>query len=85
VDNSAQANLLKTLTNGINDLQKALGDLDGVLGHHAEGELIDHAKYSRDKVIPAMNAVRTAADRLEGIVADDLWPIPTYREMLFIK
>jgi len=85
VDNSAQANLLKTLTNGINDLQKALADLDGALGHHAEGELIDHAKYSRDKVIPAMNAVRSAADRLEGIVADDLWPIPTYREMLFIK
>jgi glutamine synthetase len=85
VDNSSQANLLKTLTNGINDLQKALADLDGALGHHAEGELIDHAKYSRDKVIPAMNAVRTAADRLEGIVADDLWPIPTYREMLFVK
>jgi glutamine synthetase len=32
-----------------------------------------------------MNAVRVAADKLEGLVADDLWPIPTYREMLFIK
>jgi glutamine synthetase len=85
VDNTAQANLLKTITNGINDLQRALADLDHVLGHHAEGELIDHAKYSRDKVIPAMNAVRTAADRLEAVVADDLWPLPTYREMLFIK
>jgi glutamine synthetase len=85
VDNTAQASLLKTLTNGIGDLQKALADLDGALGHHADGELIDHARHSRDKVIPAMNAVRAAADRLEGVVADDLWPIPTYREMLFIR
>jgi glutamine synthetase len=29
--------------------------------------------------------VRDVADKLEGIVADDLWPLPTYREMLFIK
>ena len=31
-----------------------------------------------------MAAVRTAADTLEGIVADDLWPLPTYQEMLYI-
>ena len=31
-----------------------------------------------------MAAVRAAADALEGIVADDLWPLPTYQEMLFI-
>ena len=85
VDNAAQLGLLKTLTNGIGELQKSLGDLDHVLGHHAEGELIDHAKFSRDKVIPTMNAVRVAADKLEVIVADDLWPMPTYREMLFIR
>ena len=39
----------------------------------------------RDKVIPAMDAVRAVADRLEKIVADDLWPLPKYSEMLFIK
>jgi glutamine synthetase len=43
------------------------------------------AKYQRDKVIPAMTGVRTVADRLEGIVADSLWPLPKYSEMLFIK
>lgn len=41
--------------------------------------------YMRDEVIPAMEAVRAVADRLEGIVADDLWPLPKYSEMLFIK
>ena len=32
-----------------------------------------------------MLKVREAADKLEGLVADDLWPLPTYQEMLFIK
>jgi glutamine synthetase len=65
--------------------QKATADLDQALAHHADGDPYAHAKHARDKVIPAMNAVRTAGDRLETLVADDLWPLPTYREMLFIK
>jgi glutamine synthetase len=32
-----------------------------------------------------MKSVRDAADRLERIVPDDLWPVPTYRDMLFVK
>jgi glutamine synthetase len=32
-----------------------------------------------------MSELRKAGDKLEGIVADDLWPLPTYREMLFIR
>ncbi|MGA2926493.1 MAG: glutamine synthetase III [Solirubrobacteraceae bacterium] len=44
-----------------------------------------HAAYMRDEVMPAMDAVRTLADRLEKVVADDLWPLPKYAEILFIK
>ena len=43
------------------------------------------ARYMRDEVIPAMTAVRGVADRLERIVADSLWPLPKYSEVLFIK
>jgi glutamine synthetase len=43
------------------------------------------AVYMRDTVIPAMDDVRDVADRLEKLVADDLWPLPKYSEMLFIK
>jgi glutamine synthetase len=43
------------------------------------------AHYMHDTVIPAMEDVREVADRLEKIVADDLWPLPKYSEMLFIK
>jgi glutamine synthetase len=52
---------------------------------HPEIEGIEHACYMRDTVFPAMEAVRAVADRLERIVADDLWPLPKYAEMLFIK
>jgi glutamine synthetase len=52
-----------------------------------EGELndMDHVLFQRDQVIPAMNEVRRVADRLEKVVADELWPLPLYSEMLFIK
>jgi len=43
------------------------------------------ATYMRDTVIPAMDDARDTADRLEKLVADDLWPLPKYSEMLFIK
>ena len=43
------------------------------------------AVYMRDKVLAAMDDVREVADRLEGIVPDDLWPLPKYSEMLFIE
>jgi glutamine synthetase len=50
-----------------------------------DDEPLKWAKYMRDTVIPAMAGVRTVADRLEGVVADSLWPLPKYSEMLFIK
>ena len=48
-------------------------------------DLLAHAKYMHDTVVPAMDAVRAAADTLEKVVADDLWPLPKYSEILFIK
>jgi len=84
-DAAPQAELLKLVATTLGQLQLALGTLDHTLAHHASGEPIDHAKFFRDKVIPAMGVVRAAADKLEGFVADDLWPMPTYREMLFIR
>jgi glutamine synthetase len=85
VDNSGQVELLKSLTSTLNDLQKAAAALDHAVGHHAEGDVFAHAKHARDSILPAMVTVRTLGDKLETIVADDYWPLPTYREMLFIK
>jgi glutamine synthetase len=85
VDNSAQAEHLKTLTAAITDFQKHIAVLDKALHHHADGDAFDHAKHARDHIVPGMADLRKAADKLETIVSDDLWPLPTYREMLFIK
>jgi glutamine synthetase len=48
-------------------------------------EGLDLAIHARDKQLAAMADVRAAADKLERVVADDLWPLPKYEEMLFIK
>ena len=69
--------LLDELIEAIFALEAANED-SGLEGHEL-------AIAMRDKVIPAMDAVRKPADRLERIVADDLWPLPKYSEMLFIK
>ena len=44
-----------------------------------------HAKHFRDAVVPAMQAVRETSDALEALIPHELWPLATYREMLFIK
>jgi glutamine synthetase len=59
--------------------------LQKLLEHEANGNAEKHAKYFRDKVVPAMESLRETGDSLECIVPHDIWPFPTYREMLFIK
>jgi glutamine synthetase len=69
----------------IEELTFAIRKLEEVNDHPEELEGIALAKYIRDSVIPAMDGVREVADRLERIVAEDLWPLPRYSEILFIK
>lgn len=45
----------------------------------------DHCLFVKDQLLPKMLEVRQYVDALEGLVADDLWPLPTYQEMLFIR
>jgi glutamine synthetase len=69
----------------VDQLYDAIMALEKANVHHPAEEGLELAKYMRDTVLPAMEAVRAVADRLERIVADDLWPLPKYSEMLFIK
>jgi glutamine synthetase len=75
---------LSTLVAAIGDLTKGITALEKASAHH-DGDAYGHAKHMREHVFPALGTLRTAADKLETLVADDLWPLPTYREMLFIK
>jgi glutamine synthetase len=75
--------LLEDVSATVADLVSALADLKkGVEDHSASGAL-DEASHMQS-LLPAMDAVRAAADTLESVVADDLWPLPTYQEMLYI-
>ncbi|MCB8921810.1 MAG: glutamine synthetase III [Ardenticatenaceae bacterium] len=67
-----------------NELLASLDALEKTLEHESH-DLLNESRHMCDIVLPAMNAVRTCADSLEGVVPDDLWPLPTYQEMLFIK
>jgi glutamine synthetase len=69
----------------IEEFTFAIRKLEEVNDHPDDLEGLALAKYIRDSVIPAMDGVREVADRLERVVADDLWPLPRYAEILFIK
>ncbi|MDT7637258.1 MAG: glutamine synthetase [Pseudonocardiales bacterium] len=80
----ADTSTLAEVTAPLTDLRAALADLKSALAADAGETALAEAEHARDALLPAMAAVRSAADLLEGIVADDLWPLPTYQEMLFI-
>ena len=61
-----------------------MAKLTAALSDHSAESALDEAKHAQEELLPAMAAIRTAADTLEGMVADDLWPLPTYQEMLYI-
>ena len=57
-------------------------DMDALAG------MVDHihdAAFARDTVLPKMLEVRAAVDSLELLLPDDMWALPSYQEMLFIK
>ena len=76
---------LEAVSSLVNQLEKTIVHLEHVMEHKAEGDILAHARYYRDAVLPAMLEIRKVADALEVIVADDIWPLPKYSEMLFIK
>jgi glutamine synthetase len=76
---------LDELVKLIDQAKSRTNALQHLLEHEGNGAAEKHARYFRDKVVPAMNALREAGDALECLVPHDIWPLPTYREMLFIK
>jgi glutamine synthetase len=67
------------------DQFKAQTDVLAGLLDHAAPSAEKHAKFMRDKVVPAMARLRELGDTIELQVPHSTWPLPTYREMLFIK
>ena len=45
----------------------------------------EHMQFCADEIRGLMDRIRAHADTLEGEISDELWPLPKYREMLYIK
>ncbi|WP_374159391.1 glutamine synthetase III [Mycobacterium sp. G7A2] len=80
----ADTTMLEAVSAPIAELTAAVGALRSALAEHAGESALDEATHAQNALLPAMDAVRAAADTLETVVADDLWPLPTYQEMLYI-
>ncbi len=79
-------NSLKKVGTLVDDLDTAVEALESALAKtHSIDKVHTQARSFRDDVIPAMKAVRHAADTLETIVDAEMWPLPTYAEMLFLR
>jgi len=76
---------LEAVSAPISALRAGLVELKAAIAGAHDHEGIKEATYVRDVVLTAMAKVREAADALEGVVADDLWSLPTYQEMLYIR
>lgn len=64
-------------------LRQAIDDVDAaVAGGPAAAD--KRSRHLREKLVPAMLHVREASDRLESRMAADIWPLPTYAEMLLM-
>ncbi|MGB6073675.1 MAG: glutamine synthetase III [Rhodococcus sp. (in: high G+C Gram-positive bacteria)] len=75
---------LQAVSAPLSELHAALATLKSALEADPGGDALAEATHAKDELLPAMAAVRSAADTLEAMVADDLWPLPTYQEMLYI-
>jgi len=75
---------LKQAIKMITELRNSIKAVVAAEEHH-DANADKHAKYIHDKLVPAMERARAASDALEAVVPDDLWTLPTYAQMLFMR
>ena len=82
---SAQGKKLLGIYTKLADKFKVQTDVLTKALEHSGGSAEKHAKYMRDKIVPAMSKLREIGDEIEVLTPHEIWPLPTYREMLFVK
>lgn len=84
VDADVQKELLEETSRLLKETKHALNELEEVTvqaGAKEEGKI--QAEYFHNEVVPKMNALRAPVDRLEMIVDKEIWPMPSYGDMIF--
>src|SRR5688500_897828 len=77
--------LIGTVNDLVNELVESLDELVAQNAELGGDDLHSKAHHMRDNIVPAMTRVRSAVDRLEKVLPDDVWPLPRYRDMLFVR
>ena len=80
----AENKVLEKLSAATDAMSDAVDALDAALeSAESETDSLEKAKAYRDKVLPAMADLRTAADAAEVVCGEDYWPLPSYSKMLY--
>ncbi len=85
IEDAGMSGLSNTSRALVDEFARAIDNLDEANAYPDGVEGLELAKFARDSQLAAMAGVREVADRLEKVVADDLWPLPKYEEILFIR
>jgi glutamine synthetase len=76
---------IKSVANEANQMMALVNELDNAIEKHDFSSIEEHMNFCAHTICTLMLGVRTHADALECLIADELWPLPKYQEMLFIK
>jgi glutamine synthetase len=82
---SLDKSVVTTVAGSVESMMAAVAKLQAANAKHDFADTTAHMQFCAGTVRPLMDEVRSYADALEADVADDLWPLPTYQEMLFIR
>jgi glutamine synthetase len=82
---NGESEIIKSLTVNISALRKAIKGLEESMKKHLSDQILDQAIFMRDKILIQLAELRRIADTLETIIDDEIWPLPKYQEMLFIR
>ncbi len=84
VDTDSMMTMLKDIissfesaTKKVNELEKELNNANNI------SESLEKAEYFRDKIFPKISDLRKDIDLLETLIPSDIWPTPTYSDMLY--
>jgi glutamine synthetase len=84
VDCGAQKEMLTKFVDLTQRFEASLTALAHADNHETE-DLLEHAHYMKRTIAPMMDSLRDLGDQLEAEVSAELWPLPSYRDLLYVK
>jgi glutamine synthetase len=84
VDASDSTQALREFVDLVTQFRARTAEVERLAGHQ-DADPARHAAQIARELKPAMSRLRETGDALEALVAADLWPLPNYRTLLFLK